>query len=139
MSGVQEATLGGVAVRVRLGIVATTIAGAAILFGLLQAGDALGQWVPLPGALIGMVLLAGLVAVDRSAVSRAAVACGKHLLRHYALFFVPAGVGVMGEAGLLRATWVPVTVALVGSSLLSLVASALAMQALIRWREARRV
>jgi holin-like protein len=138
MSGVQAATVGGGAVRVRLGIVAATIAGGAILFGLLHVGDALSGWIPLPGALIGMVLLAVLVSVDRSAVSRAAVACGKHLLRHYALFFVPAGVGVMGEAGLLRTSWVPVAVGLVGSSLLSLVATAFAMQALLRWRETRR-
>ena len=137
MSRAQEAGFGGERVRVGLAVPGATVAGGAILFGLLGLGDALQARVALPGALIGMVLLAVLVSVDRSAVSQAAVACGKHLLRHYALFFVPAGVGAMGEAGLLKASWLPVTVAVVGSSLLSLVVTALAMRALLRWRAVR--
>ena len=41
-----------------------------------------------------------------------------------ALFFVPAGVGVITQAQVLRAEWLPVSVALVASTLIGLGAGA---------------
>lgn len=44
------------------------------------------------------------------------------------LFFVPAGVGVIAQIQRIRLEWLPITAALVLSTLLSLVVSALMMQ-----------
>jgi holin-like protein len=49
---------------------------------------------------------------------------GDFLLRWMALFFVPAGVGVITQFPLLRAEWLAVCVALVASTVIGLAAAA---------------
>ncbi len=118
----------------RVRMVVPVAAGFVVLLALLLMGRALERVLPLPAPLIGMVLLAGLIATTHGMPAQAGVACGKHLLAHYALFFVPAGVGVLDQAGALRVAWLPVTVSLVFSSVLSLVVTALVMRLSLRWR-----
>jgi putative effector of murein hydrolase LrgA (UPF0299 family) len=94
-----------------------------LLFDL--AGEALSRYahVPLPGPVVGMLLL--FVALTLRAPLAATLARGGDLLlRWMALFFVPAGVGVMTELHVLRAEWLPVCVALVGSTAIGLLAAA---------------
>jgi holin-like protein len=93
--------------------------------------------LPIPGAVVGMALLfAALVAMKRRARDLAArVESGASiLLRHMSLFFVPAGVGVMVEIDVLRAEWLPLSIALVASTLLALAAGAGAFAAVARRR-----
>jgi holin-like protein len=59
------------------------------------------------------------------------------LLSHLSLLFVPAGVGVMVHWGRIGHDWLPITVALVLSTLLSLGLTALFMQVLIRFTSAK--
>ena len=59
------------------------------------------------------------------------------LLSHLSLLFVPAGVGVMVHWGRIGHDWLPITVALVLSTLLSLGLTALFMQVLIRFTTAK--
>jgi holin-like protein len=85
------------------------------------AGEAASRFlhVPLPGPVIGMVLLfAALVA--RSGWAAHLQRGGDLLLRHMALFFVPAGVGVVTQLHVLQAEWVPVCVSLLGSTVIGL-------------------
>jgi putative effector of murein hydrolase LrgA (UPF0299 family) len=89
--------------------------------------------VPLPGPVVGMLLLLGaLVARPRWAgdLERG----GDLLLRNMALFFVPAGVGVVTELHLLRAEWAPIGVALVVSTLIGLVVASAAFALVARGR-----
>jgi putative effector of murein hydrolase LrgA (UPF0299 family) len=43
------------------------------------------------------------------------------------LLFVPAGVGIIAEAGLLREQWLPIVAGLIGSTILSLAVTGLVM------------
>ncbi|MDE2580713.1 MAG: CidA/LrgA family protein [Rhodospirillales bacterium] len=116
-------------------------AGFAVVLACLWAGGRLAPLLPLrlPGALVGMLLLAGLLSVHRGGAARAASRAGDLLLRRYALFFVPAGVGVMTRLAALRADWLAVAAALLASSLLALVVTALAMRACLSLCEKRRM
>ncbi len=94
--------------------------------------------LPVPGPVIGMAVLAALlIARDRGrrheafpASSLDAVA--NQLIASLGLLFVPAGVGVIAQAGLLRSQWLPILGGLVGSTLLSLAVTALVMHHVAR-------
>jgi holin-like protein len=76
--------------------------------------------VPFPGPVAGMViLLLGLVAAGGppEGLRRA----GTGLLAYLPLFFVPAGVGLIAHGARLRADWLPILLAIVGSTLLTMV------------------
>ncbi|HQT74897.1 MAG: murein hydrolase transporter LrgA [Acidiphilium sp. 37-67-22] len=111
-------------------------AGFAVVLGCFDAGSAVAPLLPvkLPGALAGMVILAALLARHRGRAAVAASEAGALLLRRYALFFVPAGVGVMTGAGALWAAWPAVVAALVVSSLLALTVTGLTMRLMLRLR-----
>lgn len=83
--------------------------------------------LPVPGTVIGiLILLAGFGVAGRipEPVRRLAV----FLLRHLNLFYIPAGVGVMAYAGLVRQDLIPIVAALVGGTFAALVAGAFAFQ-----------
>ncbi len=99
-----------------------------LIFSCQLAGELLtvGLGLPVPGPVAGMALLfAGLLIHGGVPDGLARVADG--LLRHLALLFVPAGVGVMLHAGLLGRDWLPVSIALVASTVLTLAATAAVM------------
>jgi len=83
--------------------------GALAIGGCLAAGEAAARWLhlPLPGNLVGMVLLAALLRAGWIGMETVRP-LAELLLRHMALFFVPAGVGLMRYLGLLRAEWLPI-------------------------------
>jgi holin-like protein len=88
--------------------------------------------LPIPGPVIGMFLLAAVLIVrkDRSDAPAIPVSLGRTaegLIGHMGLLFVPAGVGIIAEAGLLRAEWLPILAGLVGSTILSLAVTGLVM------------
>jgi len=74
-----------------------------LVFQLLGEAIAHGLDLPIPGPVIG-----------------------------FALLFVPAGVGVMVHLSRLREEWLPISVALVVSTVLTIACTALAMRWLIR-------
>jgi len=87
--------------------------------------------LPLPGPVAGMALLFGLLVIKGS-VPQDIGAVSDALLRHLALLFVPAGVGVMAHFGLLGQEWLPISVALVGSTLATIAVTGLVMSRLSR-------
>jgi putative effector of murein hydrolase LrgA (UPF0299 family) len=94
-------------------------------------GEVVTAWLawPLPGPVLGMVILfAGLVI--RGGVPAQLSLVANALLRYLSLLFVPAGVGVMLHASLLADEWWPLSVALVGSALCTLVVTAWVMRAM---------
>ena len=58
--------------------------------------------------------------------------------RHLSLLFVPAGVGVMVHGALISSEWLPIVVALIGSTALTMVVTALVLRALVSRAAARR-
>ena len=57
--------------------------------------------LPIPGAVLGMLLLLGLLAWRRPAEDAPVMTASHHLLQHLPLLFVPAGVGVVAVLGLI--------------------------------------
>ena len=109
-------------------------AGLALAFALLvvcnEVGNQLsnGLGLPVPGTVIGiLILLAGLLVRGRVPEPLRRVAT--FLLTHLNLFYVPAGVGLMGYIALLRRDLLPIAVALVVSTLLAMAVGAL----VFRW------
>jgi holin-like protein len=96
---------------------------AVLLFDL--AGEAAARFlrIPLPGPVIGMGLFLAALIARRDLAARIERGASL-LLRHMSLFFVPAGVGVLTQLDVIRAEWLPISVALVGSTLCALVAGA---------------
>lgn len=90
--------------------------------------------IPVPGPVLGMLLLARWYGFRRRTPARPMRHASDALLRWLGLLFVPAGVGIVTNLPMLRASWLPVTVALVGSTLLTLLTTALLMQWLTRDR-----
>jgi holin-like protein len=85
--------------------------------------------LPIPGNVIGMgLLLLGLIIgwIDLGWLEEAA----ELLLSNMALFFVPAGVGVMVYSDLIAAEWLPITVATVVSTFIVMAVTGLLAQKL---------
>lgn len=80
--------------------------------------------IPVPGPVVGMVLLlAGLII--RGRVPETLRLPSEALLKHLALLFVPAGVGLMLHFGLLQNDWLAIAVALVVSTALAILVTTL--------------
>ena len=88
--------------------------------------------VPIPGPVLGMVMLFVTLMIRGKApesVDQASTA----LLSHLSLLFVPAGVGMMAHFGRIADEWLPITLALLLSTVITMVATALIMQVPPRW------
>lgn len=94
--------------------------------------------VPVPGPVVGMLILFVLLRVRRAGDDATVVRAGQGLLRHLQLFFVPAGVGVVAYLATLRDNALPIAVALVGSWLLGLAVVGWTTVLLERWLPERR-
>jgi len=68
--------------------------------------------VPVPGAVIGMIIVAILFAM-RGGVDAGSARLFDAVAPHFSLFFVPAAVGVVASAELLANSWLYVTAAIV--------------------------
>jgi holin-like protein len=102
------------------------------LFLLLQAaGAAIARLagLPVPGPVLGLVLLLGALAVP---VLRAPVqAAADALLAHLSLLFVPVGVGVVAHLDLLAAQGWKLALAIVLSTWVGMAVTALVLRALL--------
>lgn len=89
--------------------------------------------LPVPGPVIGLVLLfVGLLV--RGQLGDDLRSTANNLLQHLSLLFVPAGAGVMIHASRVADEWVALSVALVGSTLLSMAVTALTLKFFLRGR-----
>ncbi len=77
-----------------------------------------------PGPVIGMILLAAFYILRRREPSSELQQAADGLLSWLGLLFVPAGVGIVANLALLRSTWLPISVALLGSTFITLVTTA---------------
>lgn len=88
--------------------------------------------LPVPGPVIGLFLLAAVLVVRNDSAARPAIPAAlantaETLIGHMGLLFVPAGVGIITELGVLRAEWLPILAGLIGSTVLSLAVTGLVM------------
>jgi holin-like protein len=76
--------------------------------------------LPVPGPVIGTVLLFFVLLV-RGRVPDGLRDVARGLLTHLSLLFVPAGVGIIQHFGRLREEWLGISVAVAGSTVLTMV------------------
>lgn len=88
--------------------------------------------VPLPGPVLGMAALLSFVLLRKEV--RGLDAAADFLLRHLALFFVPATVGAIALSSSLADALLPVGVALIVSTLVGLAVGAVVFQLVARDR-----
>ncbi len=93
----------------------------AIIVGFWFTGELLSYVTKLaiPGSVLGMVLI--LLALEFKVIKPVNVALvANFLLNNMAMFFIPAGVGVMCHFKILKQEWLPISIAIVVSALLVL-------------------
>jgi holin-like protein len=87
--------------------------------------------LPVPGPVIGFALLLSAL-IARGGVPEPLRKTAAGILQHFALLFVPACAGVMVHLARLREEWLPIVVAIVISTALTIACTALAMVWLMR-------
>ena len=104
--------------------------GLTAIFGCQLAGELLVRLLglPVPGPVVGMVILLAGLAVGGVPANVRKVATG--LLTWLPLFFVPAGVGLVTHGPRLKADWLPLSVGIVVSTLATMLVVGLLMQRL---------
>ena len=104
-----------------------------LLIALQLVGEAIVTFtgLPVPGAVIGLVLLYIILSV-RGGASEEMTRTTGFLLDNLALLFVPAGVGVIAYLPLIADAWLPIAAALLVS-----VGAAVAVTALLMARLSR--
>ncbi|MCT4656094.1 MAG: CidA/LrgA family protein [Cohaesibacter sp.] len=99
-----------------------------VIFGCQLAGEAtvttLG--LPIPGPVVGMALLFCGLVINKG-VPKDLSGVADTLLANLSLLFIPAGVGVMLHFRLIKAQMLPITVSVIGSTLLTIAITALFM------------
>ena len=88
--------------------------------------------LPIPGPVLGMVMLF-LTLMVRGNTPEPLENASSALLSHLSLLFVPAGVGMMSHFGQIADEWLPITLALFLSTIITMVATAGIMQITSRW------
>ena len=94
--------------------------------------------LPIPGPVIGMVLLL-IALLAKLPVPAGIHATSRKFLAYLGLLFVPAGAGVVTRLPMIGAHWLPIVIAVVGSTIITMVITAVVMRGLerlgtVNWR-----
>lgn len=109
----------------------------AVILASQLTGEVVVRWLglPVPGPVLGMAMMVGVLWLrDRFGppVLAGVEPAGRFLLAHLSLLFVPAGVGVVGNLEVLAGHWLALAVALVVSTVLTLVVSVVTFRVVAR-------
>jgi holin-like protein len=107
---------------------------ALLLFQCLGEGITFALRLPIPGPVVGMLLLFAALLLYPPLLDKIE-ATGSALLQHLSLLFVPAGVGIVATAGQVHGHWLTVILAVVISTLLTLAVTAAVMRAVMQWQQ----
>lgn len=96
----------------------------AILLGCQLVGEVVARamTLPVPGPVIGLALLVVLLSVYPE-LARSAGPTARAILANLSLLFVPAGVGVVGNLGVLSENWLAFAVILLASTIAAMLSS----------------
>mgnify|MGYP001827805910 CR=1 FL=1 len=87
--------------------------------------------IPVPGPVLGMIMLF-LTLLVRNRPTGSLGETSTALLSHLSLLFVPAGVGIIVHFDRLIEEWIPLTAALVVSTVVTMIATAAIMRGSVR-------
>lgn len=102
-----------------------------LVFQCLGEGVAYLMNIPVPGPVVGTLLLLGFVSLRPQSVS-ALEPTALEILKHLSLLFVPAGVGIMVSASSLAGDLVAVVASIAVSTTLTMAVTAVVMRAMLR-------
>ena len=102
-----------------------------LLYQLVGEVIVLGLNLPIPGPVVGMILLLLSLFIKKPLMDQVHQPA-QMLLTHLSLLFVPAGVGLMIHLTRLKEEWLAITVALIVSTLLGLLVTAWSMMAILK-------
>lgn len=88
--------------------------------------------LPIPGPVLGMLMLF-ITLLIRGYTPESLSTALRALLSHFSLLFVPAGVGMMVHFDRIASEWLPITLALFFSTIITMVATAGIMHFTSRW------
>ena len=88
-----------------------------------------GLGLPLPGPVIGLILLL-VILIVRHGPDEPLRDTSNGLLRHLSLLFVPAGVGIVTQLDAIERDWLPILVSILVSTALGLTVTGWLMQRL---------
>ncbi|NJL06056.1 MAG: CidA/LrgA family protein [Chloroflexaceae bacterium] len=110
------------------------IAALAALLVFQLIGEVLARTfaLPIPGPVIGMLLLVGVLLV-RGATPRSLQNTATGLLAHLSLLFIPAGVGVIVHLATLQRALLPLLATLLISTLITTIVTASLLTLFRRW------
>lgn len=94
-----------------------------LLFQVLGEAAAFALSVPIPGPVIGMILLL-IWLIAKQDQDSALIRSSTRFLRHLSLLFIPAAVGIMTQFDRLAAEWPAILAAVFGSTLASIILTA---------------
>lgn len=100
-----------------------------LLFQLAGEVIAHGLGLPVPGPVLGMAMLFVYLVFRRGPGEEMKHTCSV-LLQHLSLLFVPAGTGLILHFQRVGDEWLPITLALVGSTFLAMTVTALVLKAM---------
>ena len=101
-----------------------------LIFQCVGEGVSFMLNLPIPGPVVGMLLLFFALLMSPALLHRLE-ATATELLRHLSLLFVPAGVGIIVSAGSVQGHWWGVIVAVVLSTVITLMVTAAVMRIFI--------
>lgn len=104
-----------------------------LIFQIMGEGLVHVLSLPIPGPVIGMLLLLCYLIMRKGLAERLAPTTNQ-LLAHMALLFVPAGVGISVHLHRIANEWLAIAVSLVVSTVLSIVVTAVVIRRLSRSR-----
>ncbi|KGJ97997.1 CidA/LrgA family protein [Thalassotalea sp. ND16A] len=97
-----------------------------LIFQLLGEALVIFFELPVSGPVVGIVLLLGALIIKGS-VGKSLNTASTTLLGHLSIMFVPVSVGLMAHYQLLMDEWLPITITLIGSTIIMLISTALIM------------
>ncbi len=103
-----------------------------LIFQCLGEGISHALGLPVPGPVIGMLLLFVALLASPALMERVETT-GNALLSHLSLLFVPAGAGIVAAAGSVQGHWLAVLASLVVGTTLTLAVTALVLR--LSWRD----
>ncbi|MEH6343926.1 MAG: CidA/LrgA family protein [Bermanella sp.] len=104
------------------------INGLTILLLYQLMGEVTVRWldIPVPGPVLAMIMLFVSLVIKGSTPS-SLQSSANTILSHLSLLFIPAGVGIMAHFDRLQNEWLPISVAIILSTVITLIFSAAVM------------
>lgn len=109
-----------------------------ILFGIYYIGEGikLATGIPIPGNLIGMILLLILLCLHIVKLEQIAT-ISDFLLGHMPFFFIPAGVALLSSFSLIESIWIQIMILCFVTTFITMSVSGVCVQALIKRKVGR--